>query len=276
LLNKSNIRSVLMKNAFLAIVLGMTAAGIAATHEFFVIPREVRDYKAGDTIPLAVLSTHYFMVGEEIESPATVNDVYVLQSGENTRLPLTANEGQLIYETSYTLKDNTPAILVGNRVGAYYCLFIDGSYADGKRDEVARANPQKTIGRSYFYAKFSKTYLNPDPRDTAYRNPLGQTLEIVPLTNPASIAKGKNAEFQVFYKGQPLGNAEVSATYNGYDSQKENSYALTETTKQSGRVRFKINQSGIWLVRVSDTRRGDPGVDVQELSAIVVFIVNGK
>lgn len=262
-----------MKKAFLMVFLGMAAAGIVGSHEFFVIPREIRDYKAGDTIPLAVLSTHYFMVGEEIETPETVNDVYVLQSGGKTSLPLTANQGQLIYETRYTLKDNTPAVLVGNRVGAYYCIFTDGSYADGRRDEVAKTNPQKTIGRSYFYAKFSKTYLNPDPKDRAYKNPLGQTLEIVPLTNPAKIVKGKNAEFQVFYKGQPLGNAEVSATYNGYDSRTENSYALTETTKQSGRVRFKITQSGIWLVRVSDTRRGDPGVDVQELTAIVVFTV---
>ncbi|MDR2394785.1 MAG: DUF4198 domain-containing protein [Treponema sp.] len=262
-----------MQKAFVAVLLGITAAGIVGAHEFFVIPREVRDYKAGDTIPLAVLSTHYFMVGEEIETPPTVNDVYVLQSGGKTTLPLTANQEQLRYETSYTLRDNTPAVLVGNRVGAYYCIFTDGSYADGKREEVARANPQKTIGRSHFYAKFSKTYLNPDLKDTAYKNPLGQTLEIVPLTNPATIAKGKNAEFQVFYHGRPLGNAEVSATYNGYDPKKENSYALTETTKQSGRVRFRINQSGIWLVRVSDTRRGDPGVDVQELTAIVVFTV---
>jgi uncharacterized GH25 family protein len=262
-----------MQKAFLIVLLGMTAAGIVGAHEFFVIPREARDYQAGNTIPLAVLSTHYFMVGEEIETPATVNEVYVVQGGVKTSLPLTANQERLVYETSYTLRDNTPAVLVGNRLGAYYCIFTDGTYADGKRDEAARANPQKTIGRSQFYAKFSKTYLNPAPQDTAYKNPLGQTLEIVPLTNPANIAKGKNAEFQILYKGRPLGNAEVSATYDGYDSKTENRYCLTETTKQSGRVRFRIPQSGIWLVRVSDTRRGDPGVDVQELTAIVVFTV---
>jgi uncharacterized GH25 family protein len=116
-------------------------------------------------------------------------------------------------------------------------------------------------------------YLNPAPEDTTYKEPLGQTLEIVPLTNPAKIARGKNAEFQVLYKGRPLANAEVSATYDGHDPRTENSYALTGTTKQSGRVRFRINQSGIWLVRAGDTRRGDPGVDVQELAAIVVFTV---
>jgi uncharacterized GH25 family protein len=263
----------MMKKAFLTVLLGMAAAGMVCAHEFFVIPREAKDYRAGDTIPLAVLSTHYFMVGEEIETPAAVNDVYVLQSGGRTSLPLTANEGQLRYETSYTLKDNSPAILVGNRTGAYYCIFTDGSFADGKRDEVSRANPQKTIGRSYFYAKFSKTYLNPEPGDALYKEPLGQTLEIVPLTNPAKIARGKNAEFQVLYQGRPLANAEVSATYDGYDPRTENSYALTATTKQSGRVRFKISRSGIWLVRVGDTRSGGPGVDVQELSAIVVFTV---
>ncbi|MDR2483806.1 MAG: DUF4198 domain-containing protein [Treponema sp.] len=258
---------------FLAVLLGIAATGIAGAHEFFVIPQEARNYKAGEAIPLDVLSTHYFMAGEEIETPASVNDVYVLQSGLKTSLSLTPNQRRLLYETSYTLKDNTPAVLVGNRAGAYYCIFTDGTHAEGKRSEVTKANPQKTIARSHFYAKFSKTYLNPDIKDTAYKNPLGQTLEIVPLSNPAEITKGKNAEFQVLYKGQPLGNAEVSATYNGYDQKNQNSYALTGKTKQSGRVRFKINQSGVWLVRVSDTRRGDPGVDVQELTAIVVFTV---
>jgi uncharacterized GH25 family protein len=264
----------MMKKAYWVVLFLTALAGMIHAHEFFVIPRQAKEYKAGDTILLDVLSTHYFMTGEEIETPASVNDVYVLQSGAKTSLPLTANEGRMLYETSYQLKDNSPAVLAGNRVGSYYCIFTDGRYADGKRADAAREHPQKTIARALFFAKFSKTYLNPDARDTAFKTPLGQTLEIIPLTNPAAIAKGEYAEFQVLYKGQPLSGAEVSATYDGYDNRTANRYALTDKTKSSGRVRFKISNSGVWLVRVSDVRPSpEPGVDAQELAAVVVFTV---
>ncbi|MDR2109919.1 MAG: hypothetical protein LBP32_01285 [Spirochaetaceae bacterium] len=39
-------------------------AGTAAAHEFFVIPDEVKDYRAGDTVQINALSTDYFTVGE--------------------------------------------------------------------------------------------------------------------------------------------------------------------------------------------------------------------
>ncbi|MDR2480712.1 MAG: DUF4198 domain-containing protein [Spirochaetaceae bacterium] len=255
--------------AFLAVI-----GGLVWAHEFFVIPREIKDYKTGDTIALDVLSTHHFMVGEEIETPASVNQVYVLQNGEKTVLTLTANQARLLYETSYKLKGDSPALLVGNRMGGYYCIFTDGSYADGKKAEVAKANSQKTIAKSRYFAKFSKTYLTPNVQDDSFKTPLGQDIEIVPVTNPANIKKGSTAEFQVLYKGKPLVGAEVSATYDSYDNKTENKYALTAKTNKKGEVKFKIGKSGIWLVRVSDTRASNEAdVDEENLAAIVVFSV---
>ena len=250
------------------------AAGALYAHEFFVIPREVRDYKAGEAIALDVLSTHYFMAGEEIETPASVNDVFVLQGGAQTKLPLTANQERLLYEASYTLKDGGPALLVGNRIGGYYCLFTDGEYADGKRAEVAEANPQKTIAKARYFAKFSKTFLTTSASDTSFKTPQGHDLEIIPLVNPAALKQGAAAKFQVLYKGKPLADAEVSATYDTFDNTTENAYAAKAKTNKKGEVSFKLSKGGLWLVRVSDTRpSGEADVDEANLAAIVVFAV---
>ena len=82
------------------------------------------------------------------------------------------------------------------------------------------------------------------------------------------------AKFRVLYKGQPLTNAEIAATYDYYNYKTANAYAQTGTTDAKGEVSFKIDHSGLWLVRVSDTRpSAHPGTDEDNNAAIVVFAV---
>jgi uncharacterized GH25 family protein len=263
------------RNLFLVAVLCAFFGSAAGAHEFFVIPDEVKDYKAGDTVQINALSTHYFTVGEELE-PVEVNEVYVVKNGAKAgaNLPLEKNADRVWYQTNYKLTDNVPAIVVGNRKGGFYCLFTDGGYADGTRAEVAAANPRKTIATARYFAKYSKYYLNPSTTDRSFSTPLGHDLEIIPLDNPASIRKGTSSKFRVLYKKQPLANAEISATYDYYNYKTANAYAQTAKTDAKGEVSFRIDNSGLWLVRVSDTRRSAyPNTDEDNNAAIIVFAV---
>jgi len=246
----------------------------AFAHEFFVMPDEIRTYKAGDTVQIDALSTHYFTVGEELE-PVNVNEVYPVKNGvKGDLLPLEKNTDRVWYETKYKLRDDTPVIIVGNRKGGFYCLFTDGNYADGTKKEVQAANKGKTIAKARYFAKYSKLYLNPSSSDKSFSTPLGHDLEIVPLDNPASVKKGSKARFSVLYKGQPLPNAEVQATYDYYNYKKANAFAQTGKTDAKGEVVLKFNNAGLWLVRISDTRPSThPDTDEDNITAIVVFTV---
>lgn len=263
------------KILFLAAAAGLVFTGMAAAHEFFVIPNEVKEYRAGDTVQLNALSTHYFTVGEELE-PVEVNEVYAVKNGvkSGSDLPLERNADRIWYEAKYRLTDSAPVIIVGNRKGGYYCLFTDGGYADGTRAEAAAANPGKTIATARYFAKYSKYYLNPAASDASFSVPLGHALEIIPLDNPARIRKGSTAKFRVLYNGQPLANADIQATYDYYDYKTANAYAQTGKTDARGEVSFRIDQTGIWIIRASDTRRSTkPGTDEDNNNAIVVFTV---
>jgi uncharacterized GH25 family protein len=264
------------KNGFWAVVLCVLAAGSAEAHEFFVMPDEAKEYRAGDTVQINALSTHYFMVGEELE-PVEVNEVYAVKNGvKGAPLPLERNADRVWYETTYRLTDDAPVIIVGNRKGGFYCLFTDGGYADGTRAEAAAAHPDKTVATARYFAKYSKFYLNPGTQDASFSTPLGHELEIIPLDNPAKIKKGifSKARFRVLYKGVPLENAEIAATYDYFDYRTENAYAQTAKTDTKGEVSFKIDHSGLWLVRISDTRPSSrPGTDEDNIAAIVVFAV---
>ncbi|MDR1031213.1 MAG: DUF4198 domain-containing protein [Treponema sp.] len=259
-------------------LLGAAVFSLAAhlpAHEFFVMPQEVKAYRAGDTVQINALSTHYFTVGEELE-PVEVNEVYVVKNGTKVgnNLLLKANPDKLWYETTYRLTDTSPVIVVGNRKGDFYCLFTNGDYADGKRADVAAANPGKTIGTARYFAKYSKYYLNPDTKDTTFDKPLGHTLEIIPIDNPANYKKGFKPRFKVLFNGQPLANADIAATYDYYNYKTANAYAQTQKTDAKGEVRFTITDPGVWLVRISDTRKSQyPDTDEDNNSAIVVFTV---
>ncbi|MDR1615294.1 MAG: DUF4198 domain-containing protein [Campylobacteraceae bacterium] len=261
-----------MKKSFLTLaIFTMFGSTTLFAHEFFVAPREVRDYKAGDEVKLDALSTHYFIKGEEIEEPASVNFVRVLQDGKTTTLSLKANKEKLLYETSYKLQSDSPAVVLGERVGGFYCITTDG-YVDGTKKEAEAKGIN--IVKSIYFSKLSKTYLNPKSNDESFKKPIGEIFEIVPLTNPADITVGKSGKFQVLYDGKPFANAEIFATYDTFGPEKENAYALKSKTDKDGIVTFKFDNKGLWLVRINYHKPSSkPDVDEDDINAIAVFSV---
>ncbi|MDR2133948.1 MAG: DUF4198 domain-containing protein [Treponema sp.] len=262
-----------MKKVFLSLAALLVLGGAVWGHEFFVMTGN-KTFKSGDKVPLYVLSTHYFTVGEELEG-LQYNKVWVRQGGGRAELTLKENRDRLWYETEFSLQGDGPVIVEGNRVGGYTTRFTDGSSFAGTPADAKKANPNKTIARASFLEKFSKTYINPSARDTAFSAPLGYTLEIIPLDNPANYKPGSNARFRVLYKGQPLSGAEVFAVYDYYDYKTMNAYEQKGNTDRNGEISFKISSPGIWILRVRDSRESAvPDVTVENVDSIIVFPVS--
>jgi uncharacterized GH25 family protein len=261
-----------MKKTFLMLAAVLIAGGTAWAHEFFVMT-DNKTFKSGDKVPLYVLSTHYFTVGEELEG-LNYNKVWVRQGGRRTELAVKENPYRVWYETEFTLQGDAPVIVEGNRVGGYTTRFTDGSSFAGKPSDALKANPGKTIARASFLEKFSKTYINPGARDTSFSTPLGFTLEIIPVDNPANYKAGTNARFRVLYRGQPLAGAEVFAVYDYYDYKTMNAYEQKGNTDRAGEITFRIGSPGIWILRVRDSRTANDLVPITENNdSIIVFTV---
>jgi uncharacterized GH25 family protein len=268
----SNRETKMKKCFFVAIVLCALMAGAASAHEFFVIT-DVKAPKAGDTVPLYLLSTHYFTVGEELED-IKYNKVYVSRNGRRSNaLPLETNKDRVWYETEFKLQNDDPVIIEADRAATYTCVFSDGTRAEGTPNEVKAANPEKSISEARFLHKVSKTYINPNKNDASFSTPMGYTLEIIPLDNPARLKKGSKAKFRVLYNGQPLSGAEVWATYDYYDYKTMNAHEQKGSTDKDGEVTFKISNPGIWIIGLRDSRTSTfQGVKTTENNdSIVVF-----
>ena len=76
---------------------------------------------------------------------------------------------------------------------------------------------------------------------------LGQTLEIVPQTDPVVLARnGGTLEVQVLFEREPLADATVS-----FVPESDAGAAKTLRTDEIGVVRFRLDRAGLWLVRTS-------------------------
>jgi hypothetical protein len=88
---------------------------------------------------------------------------------------------------------------------------------------------------------------NPQAGDPLRWSELGQTLEIVPQTDPVTLSRdGGTLEVQVLFEREPLADAAVS-----FVPRSDPQAAKTLRTDEIGVVRFRLNRAGLWLVRTS-------------------------
>lgn len=96
-----------------------------------------------------------------------------------------------------------------------------------------------------------------DSADTAViTRPVDHLLEIVPLDNPANVRVGELFKVKVLYKGEPLANVPVTATFEGFDltdrekSHKVEAQAFYDVTAADGTVDIIPLRQGFWKASV--------------------------
>jgi len=87
----------------------------------------------------------------------------------------------------------------------------------------------------------------PEPGDPLRWSELGQTLEIVPQSDPTVLAReGGTLEVQVLFDREPLADATVT-----FVPETDPRAARTLRTDEIGVVRFRLDRPGLWLIRTS-------------------------
>ncbi|MDR0388807.1 MAG: DUF4198 domain-containing protein [Spirochaetaceae bacterium] len=270
-----------MKRLFCLLGTGLVFAFFVSAHETTIIPSDTsRDYKSGDAVTFFGISSHYNLVGEELEGLDAV-EMYVYKNGvKGPNLPLTENKDRLVYEGKYALTDNTPVIAVFRSIGGYTTTFSDGTRVRLDKRAAARANPGKSIVSTGYFSKWGKYYLNPDRSDRSFSTPLGHDIEIIPLDNPAGMTRNSTMRLRVLYRGRPLPNAEVKASYDYYDYRTMDAWASTgRRTDNNGEISFRldhpdIGKAVVWFFRVRETHRVNSAeTDQENPAATLLFLV---
>ncbi len=98
--------------------------------------------------------------------------------------------------------------------------------------------------------QFAKALLVKEPTKATKISPIGQALEIVPVTPPEAWKQGKSLQFQILYKGNPLDREQMLASYVGF--RPTNAWCYATVSNHQGIVEVVPQQAGSWvfLVRV--------------------------
>lgn len=241
------------------------SASVAIAHELILKP-ETTNTTPGSPLEFAILSTHRFMEAEELENIELVEGA-IVQNGEQIPINLQANPENNQIEGKIALDNDRPAYLLAHRLGAIWSMTPEGM------KEGTKATLEEEVLWSGKYEKFAKTLINASPDDESYNTPVNQLLEIIPLTNPATVQLGDDLPVQILYKGEPLATS-VLATYDGF-TETPVSYAYYTETNADGIAQIRISVPGLWMVRVQHTETvEDADYDRHIIRSVLSFEVD--
>jgi len=103
------------------------------------------------------------------------------------------------------------------------------------------------------YVKHAKTYVKvgENSADNSWSEPVGMSLEMLPLSDPTSLKEGDAFAVRVLKNGVPYPNFPVGLVLQG------TSKGSFRTTDNEGRAVFVMFRTGKYLLRGTDLRRSD-------------------
>jgi len=109
------------------------------------------------------------------------------------------------------------------------------------------------------YSRCAKSLvLSGSPSEAQADRPLGFTLELVAERNPYTISEGRDLPVRLTYESRPLAGALVVAMNSLNPAEKQ-----AARTDADGRVRFRLRQGGMWLVKAVHMVPAPAGADAE-------------
>lgn len=107
--------------------------------------------------------------------------------------------------------------------------------------------------------------------DTSWKEPVGLFLEIIPEKDPTALRVGDDFAVRVLRDGAPFAGFSLIAVTAG-DKEGE-----TQKTDAAGRVSFKLNKAGRWLLKGVEARKSSqPDMNFDAKSTTLTFDVREK
>lgn len=112
--------------------------------------------------------------------------------------------------------------------------------------ERAKRGESKNPGRERYRRCLKALIQVGQQQDRTFATRTGQTLEIIPQSNPAFAKPGDPLKVRVEFKGEPLADAKVTALVHADGKVRTKAYR----TDSQGMVTVKIDRRGVWMIRL--------------------------
>jgi uncharacterized GH25 family protein len=238
-------RSIWKNAAALAFGVSLAIAGTAAAHMPYVLPT-LFDIGAGDHITV----TASFAEDAFVPDIAMRDAPFHLIRPDGTRGevgPVTYLRDLSIFEAD-TKADGTYRITTGQRAGRKSTMYNDGTQWVIQGEEGAKI-PAGAATVTVQSMTLAEAYVSRGvPNDVALK-PLGQALEIQPISHPNTLAANSDAHFVLLFDGKPLAGTDITLFRSAgvYDGKK-----VAATVKSDAKGGFTLTppDAGTYLILV--------------------------
>lgn len=229
--------------AFLTLLLGGVLSNVTA-HDFWLVTKN--DKKLNVQIGYG----HEFPGVESISETRVklFETPFVLNQRNNEKFKLLQIGENYNFEAKALKKGSYMA------VGEYKPTFWSKS-----SDNKWHMNTNKLNGNDIAYCELAKMsakrVINVNSNDDIVTKPIGQTLEIVPLSNPANFKVDEFFGVQILFEGKGLASVDVGVISPYLENTHENEQcAFWGKTDKNGRINIKLFKAGIYAISVLHKR----------------------
>lgn len=136
--------------------------------------------------------------------------------------------------------------------GAYVIRLEMNNWYYTTTSEGTRYTPKtglEGVYRCTYHSRDAKAVFNVGDGAGPFQQPATLPLEIMPLTNPATLKVGDFMEIQVLRDGKPYSSwgADVSATYSGFSFEGADAYRVN--LDREGKASIRITHTGTWMIK---------------------------
>lgn len=227
--------------------LALALAGRLAAHDMWIEPSTFFP-ENGENVAVR-LRVGQDMLGDPLPRDSSLINQFFVQNAAGKK-PLAGREGR---DPAGVLRGGEPGLLVlgyrSNRSNTEqtvekFSRYLKEEGLDAVAAQMARRKPGADMVRE-LYSRCAKSLLQTGtPKAGEADSALGFTLELVAERDPYLLHAGDMLPIRLTYEGKPLAGALVVAMNRMNPMQK-----LTARTDKAGRVRFRMNGDGMWLIK---------------------------
>jgi uncharacterized GH25 family protein len=151
--------------------------------------------------------------------------------------------------TALNLSEQGTYVVAATLKPGFYTMYLD-------KGEIHHKSVPKTglsgVILSLHYEQYAKALIYVGGSSELFRKPVGHTLEIIPLVDPAEVKVGDHLPVQVLFKGRPARFCPVYGTYAGFSTGDD--FAYTTGTDGKGKAKVRMLHHGPWLLKAKIKR----------------------
>jgi uncharacterized GH25 family protein len=235
-----------MRPLFLLLALMAWLPALSA-HDFWILPKTFTP-PVGKAVVLRMFVGDGF--DEDGEKPfdkkATLKFVHISPS---SRVDLTKGEITPVEAGLHTVILERDARLI-SLAARKFTEYLKEESLDTILADREKRGETRSPGRERYWRSL-KVILRAGGKGGTPGKPFGQKLELVPLADPTALKAGDSLELRLLFAGKPLAGATVSALWRDADKVVRH----RAVTDAKGKVVFRLDKAGTWLVRTVHMRR---------------------